>query len=153
MSHLLYILILNYTKKMPVDEGWTHVKRKSRRKAPANRVNAAATSHQPADESFTPRTTGTARPPEALRADHDRFYTQWLDSPAHEALVALVDRHAEKGLRVTKAVCLGIGTFDPADGAWEAKRAAYVQLCALSTLTSQLGEFCFSFFSFFFCVL
>lgn len=129
---------------MAVDNGWTHVKRKSRRNASFPRKTATAT-HPPPD-TFAPRTTGVLRSPEALRADHERINAQWLESPAHEALIQLVDEHA-KGLRISKVVCLGIGTFDPDDGAWEAKRAAYAQLCALSTLTSQLRE-CFALFSF-----
>ncbi|OAA66390.1 hypothetical protein LEL_10489 [Akanthomyces lecanii RCEF 1005] len=120
---------------MAVDGGWTHVKRKSRRNAPSP-SKTATTTHLPPD-TFAPRTTGVLRPPEALRTDYDRIHTQWLESPVHQALIKLVDDHA-KGLRISKVVCLGIGTFDPDDGAWEAKRAAYVQLCALSTLISQL---------------
>ncbi|OAR02935.1 hypothetical protein LLEC1_04937 [Akanthomyces lecanii] len=119
---------------MAVDGGWTHVKRKSRRSASSPSKPATAT------HTFAPRTTGVLRPPEALRADHDRIHAQWLASPAHEALIQLVDEHA-KDLRVCRVVCLGIGTFDPDDGAWEAKRAAHAQLCALSTLTSQLQRY------------
>ncbi len=126
---------------MAVDGDWTHVKRKSRRNAPSP-PKTATTTHLPPD-TFAPRTTGVLRPPEALRTDYDRIHPQWLESPAHQALIKLVDDHA-KGLRISKVVCLGIGTFDPDDGAWEAKRAAYVQLCALSTLISQLRELCAS---------
>lgn len=119
---------------MPEDGEWTHVRRKGRNK------NAPARKPVPHSlpEKFEPRTTGTLRPPEALRADYDKIHTQWQESTPHEALIKLVDSHA-KELRIQRAVCLGIGTFDPEDGAWETKRAAYVQLCALSTLTSQFG--------------
>ncbi|KGQ03093.1 hypothetical protein BBAD15_g11689 [Beauveria bassiana D1-5] len=119
---------------MSIDEGWTRVKRKSRQN-PSKKTYTAEAHHLP--ETFTPRTHGLLRPPESLRADHDKIRAQWLDSPAHEALIRLVDSHAQS-LHIDKAVCLGIGTFDPEDGGREAKRAAYVQLCALSTLTSQL---------------
>ncbi|PMB71421.1 hypothetical protein BM221_001510 [Beauveria bassiana] len=121
---------------MSTDEGWTRVKRKSRQN-PSEKTHTAEAHHLP--ETFTPRTHGLLRPPESLRADHDKIHAQWLDSPAHEALIRLVDSHAQS-LQIDKAVCLGIGTFDPEDGGWEAKRAAYVQLCALSTLTSQLDS-------------
>ncbi|KAM3468998.1 hypothetical protein MY5147_007410 [Beauveria neobassiana] len=121
---------------MSIDEGWTRVKRKSRQN-PSKKTYTAEAHHLP--ETFTPRTHGLLRPPESLRADHDKIRAQWLDSPAHEALIRLVDSHAQS-LHIDKAVCLGIGTFDPEDGGREAKRAAYVQLCALSTLTSQLGH-------------
>ncbi|KAJ6780168.1 hypothetical protein PWT90_01984 [Aphanocladium album] len=120
---------------MPQDEGWTHVKRKSRRNAPS-RSQPGESSSVP--DTFAPRTTGVLRPPEALRQDYDKIRTQWRESAAHQALIKLVNDHG-KGLRMKKAVCLGIGTFDPEDGAWETKRAAYVQLCALETLVSQLA--------------
>ncbi|KAM3541591.1 hypothetical protein ARSEF1564_005515 [Beauveria bassiana] len=122
---------------MSTDEGWTRVKRKSRQN-PSEKTHTAEAHHLP--ETFTPRTHGLLRPPEYLRADHDKIHAQWLDSPAHEALIRLVDSHAQS-LQIDKAVCLGIGTFDPEDGGWAAKRAAYVQLCALSTLTSQLEKY------------
>ncbi|KAM3560887.1 hypothetical protein MY1884_002674 [Beauveria asiatica] len=122
---------------MSADEGWTRVKRKSRQN-PSKKAQIAKVHHLPG--TFAPRTHGLLRPPESLRADHDKIRVQWLDSPAHEALIRLVDSHAQD-LQIDKAVCLGIGTFDPEDGGWEAKRAAYVQLCALSTLTSQLEKY------------
>ncbi|XWW94546.1 hypothetical protein V2A60_002489 [Cordyceps javanica] len=140
------------------NEGWTRVHRnKSRQSTPAKprSTDCLASSSSsspppppPADSlTFAPRTTGVFRRPEALRADYDRIRSQWLQSePAHEALVQLVDAVAattttRRPLVVTKAVCLGIGTFDPEDGAWEAKRAAFVQLCALTTLVSQLEKY------------
>ncbi|UNI22243.1 hypothetical protein JDV02_008147 [Purpureocillium takamizusanense] len=39
---------------------------------------------------------------------------------------------------VTKAVCLGIGTFDPPDGGWEAKRRTFLQLIAFLILVEEL---------------
>ncbi|KAM3560899.1 hypothetical protein MY1884_002686 [Beauveria asiatica] len=105
---------------MSADEGWTRVKRKSRQN-PSKKAQIAKVHHLPG--TFAPRTHGLLRPPESLRADHDKIRVQWLDSPAHEALIRLVDSHAQD-LQIDKAVCLGIGTFDPEDGGWEAKRAA-----------------------------
>ncbi|KAJ2965580.1 hypothetical protein NQ176_g10546 [Zarea fungicola] len=121
---------------MPIDEGWTQIRRKSRRSAPTTK--AAATAHSLPDK-FEPRTTGILQSPEALQADYDKIRTQWLASPAHESITKLADTYA-RTLTIKRAVCLGIGTFDPEDGAWEAKRAAFVQLCALSTLASQFGK-------------
>lgn len=120
---------------MPVDEGWTQIRRKSRRSAPATKP--ATIAHSLPDK-FEPRTTGILQPPEALQAEYDRIQTQWLTSPAHESITNLVETHANSST-IKRAVCLGIGTFDPEDGAWAAKRAAFVQLCALSTLAAQLG--------------
>lgn len=35
-------------------------------------------------------------------------------------------------------MCLGIGTFDPPDGAWEAKRRTYTQLLAFEAIVDEL---------------
>ncbi|KAJ6442383.1 SRR1 domain-containing protein [Purpureocillium lavendulum] len=39
---------------------------------------------------------------------------------------------------VTKAVCLGIGTFDPPDGGWEPRRRTFLQLIAFVVLVEEL---------------
>ncbi|GJN81778.1 hypothetical protein PLIIFM63780_005313 [Purpureocillium lilacinum] len=45
---------------------------------------------------------------------------------------------AEPAPPVTKAVCLGIGTFDPPDGGWEPKRRTFLQLIAFLILVEEL---------------
>lgn len=141
---------------MAADEGWTHVRRKPRRGAQP----AKAQTELP--ETFAPRTTGSFRSLADMAAEHRRVRDQWRASGAHERLEKMVEEHAA-GLEVDAVVCLGIGTFDPEDGGWEAKRAAYVQLCALETLAFKLRRspsllnyfppFFFPFFSFFFLFL
>ncbi|ATY67282.1 hypothetical protein A9K55_000021 [Cordyceps militaris] len=109
---------------MSADEGWTRVHHKSRRKPPPS-PSVGANHDQPPD-SFAPRTTGLLRPADALRADYDKVRAEWLASPAHAALLRIVDEQqaGPRRTRVRRAVCLGIGTFDPEDGAWQSKRAA-----------------------------
>lgn len=123
------------------DTGWTHVRHKTRRahrhNPPAQGRSASSTS-SPA-ETFTPR-TANLRPASALEADYKKFQAQWLDSPCRASLVKLIRQHATQCAAVTKVVCLGIGTFDPADGGWESKRSAYMQLCALETIASEIGR-------------
>ncbi|OAA55104.1 Sensitivity To Red Light Reduced-like, SRR1 [Cordyceps fumosorosea ARSEF 2679] len=127
---------------MSTDEGWTRVHRKSRRHRPSSAKSIASTQPHSSPDTFAPRTSGVLRPPEALRADYDKLRAEWLASPACAALLRLLDAQPPRVVvPVRRAVCLGIGTFDPADGAWEAKRAAYVQLCAFSTIVSQLEKY------------
>ncbi|KAK3185546.1 hypothetical protein K4F52_005644 [Lecanicillium sp. MT-2017a] len=122
------------------DTGWTHVRHKTRR---AHRHNPpaqgrSASTSSPA-ETFTPR-TANLRPASALEADYKKFQTQWLDSPCRASLVELIRQHATQCAAVADVVCLGIGTFDPEDGGWESKRSAYMQLCALETIASEIDS-------------
>lgn len=41
---------------------------------------------------------------------------------------------------MTQAVCLGIGTFDPEDGAWEVKRRTHIQLVAFQFIVAELFQ-------------
>ncbi|KAK5999237.1 hypothetical protein PT974_01629 [Cladobotryum mycophilum] len=41
---------------------------------------------------------------------------------------------------VTRAICLGIGSFDPPDGGWEAKRKTYIQLIAFLIMVEELEK-------------
>jgi hypothetical protein len=125
------------------DTGWTHVRHKTRRRPKHHNHNQTQTQSQPPSETFTPRTTNL-RPASALEADYANFHSQWLDSPCRASLIRIIHDHTHTNTNtaspeITNAVCLGIGTFDPEDGGWETKRSAYMQLCAFTTLVSELG--------------
>lgn len=117
----------------PDDDGWTHVKPKSNRGK--RRVDDTAVAVQ---EPSLPRTEGL-RPPEELDADYHKIRSQWEASPCDRHLRDIVATRALSSPSVTRAVCLGIGTFDPADGAWEAKRRTYVQLIAFLVMIEEIG--------------
>lgn len=56
---------------------------------------------------------------------------------------------------VKKAICLGIGSFDPEDGSWDSKRRTYHQCIAFLAMVEELGMFVLFFtllFHFFFFV-
>ncbi|KPM34490.1 hypothetical protein AK830_g12085, partial [Neonectria ditissima] len=58
-------------------------------------------------------------------------------------LRALVAANTRRGLAVSRAVNLGVGTFDPVDGARDAKRCSQVQLLAFLVVVDELGSFFF----------
>jgi hypothetical protein len=41
---------------------------------------------------------------------------------------------------ISKAMCIGHGTFDPEDGRWEARRASWIQYIAFTVMVEELGN-------------
>ncbi|KAI0542810.1 hypothetical protein GGR58DRAFT_171956 [Xylaria digitata] len=73
-----------------------------------------------------------------VKQDYDRFSSQWKSSPSHGQLQELLSSRTNDTSSVaTKAVCFGLGTFDPPDGAWEQKRKAHVQLAAFLAIVEH----------------
>ncbi|KAI0424741.1 hypothetical protein F5Y09DRAFT_335532 [Xylaria sp. FL1042] len=76
---------------------------------------------------------------EQVQQDHDRLTGQWRSSPSHGRLQELLSSHsASLSSRVTTAICFGLGTLDPHDGAWARKRKAHIQLAAFLTIVEHL---------------
>ncbi|GAW15555.1 hypothetical protein ANO14919_049690 [Xylariales sp. No.14919] len=76
---------------------------------------------------------------EQVKQDHDRLAGQWKSSPSYGQLQELLLRHTDStSSSVTKAICFGLGTFDPPDGAWEQKRKAHIQLAAFLAIVEHL---------------
>lgn len=118
------------------DEGWTRVLAKSRRRGgkphpvPVDRHHGAEQSPQPRTENL--------RSADDIASEYRRIRSQWETEDAAQALRRLVTDHGPRG--VSRAVCLGIGTFDPPDGGWDTKRRTYVQLIAFLLLVEALGK-------------
>lgn len=115
---------------------WTHVTRKSRKsrakKAPSHTAHINSL-------PVTPR-TDNLRSPSDLEADYRRIRDRWEAEPPCSRLRELVSERASRLRTVSRAVNLGVGTFDPADGSWEAKRSAFVQLAAFLIMVEELGQ-------------
>ncbi|KAI2627194.1 hypothetical protein GGS21DRAFT_528987 [Xylaria nigripes] len=75
---------------------------------------------------------------EQVKQDHDRFSIHWKSSSSCIRLQELLSSHATGIQNITRAICLGLGTFDPPDGAWEQKRKAHIQLAAFLTIVEHL---------------
>lgn len=81
-----------------------------------------------------------------IQRDHNRHMAQWQESTCRRRLIDLLSARLTTtswGSRpnVSRAVCLGIGSFDPEDGAWEVKRRAHIQLAAFLTIVTTLRDY------------
>ncbi|KAH6697344.1 hypothetical protein F5X68DRAFT_272311 [Plectosphaerella plurivora] len=138
------VAIRNTIDPMPADEEeWTRVKTKSRnrqvpRKVPAKAAAAAAApaAHQQAVFDQTSSTQTVAD----IEAEYETFRLRWQDTEASRRLKETVDSNIATGQVVRKAVCLGIGTFDPDHGGWDAKRRTYTQLLAFLDMVKHLSQ-------------
>ncbi|KAI0010833.1 hypothetical protein F4779DRAFT_276169 [Xylariaceae sp. FL0662B] len=121
----------------PVPEGeWTKVRRKSRRiPGPSNRHNVPS-SHPHHPPIPIPRTLSLSV--SDIEKDYARTREQWTASSCHQQLKALLVSRGSPS-PISQAICLGLGSFDPDDGAWEAKRRAHVQLAAFLSITEHLS--------------
>ena len=122
------------------EEQWTKVQRKSRRSGKAQtqvasrlRQRAGAVEHVPGPR----QAAASDLTPKAIQDQHNRIREQWLDSDCRRKLDDIISTKAETAL-VSQAVCFGIGTFDPEDGAWEVKRRTHVQLAAFLHIVGLL---------------
>ncbi|KFH41585.1 hypothetical protein ACRE_076920 [Hapsidospora chrysogenum ATCC 11550] len=120
------------------DDGWIHVKPRSRLRGggPKSRYvkppRESAVQHTP-----KPLRQDTLRSPEDIAAEYHRVRSRWEDDAACQELRRRVQEDDIPS--VSRAVCLGIGTFDPPDGGWETKRRTFVQLIAFLVLVESLG--------------
>ena len=125
-------------------EQWTKVQRKSRRKNPSQNKPSHAQPQPPAPRPGPgPDSTAARLTVSEIRRDHERYMAQWRESSCRRRLVDLLlssptTKTSAQPPRITRAVCLGIGSFDPEDGGWEVKRRAHIQLAAFLTI---IGEF------------
>jgi hypothetical protein len=116
-------------------EDWVRVRHRKGRRSGGNAAPAGAVS------SSVPIPSTPSLTLEQVKQDYDRFAGHWKSSPSSFRLQELLSNHAASSTSsnvVTKAICFGLGTFDPADGAWEQKRKVHVQLAAFLTIVEHL---------------
>lgn len=82
---------------------------------------------------------GPSRTVPEIAAEYRGIYSWWKDSPCCAALRGLMAANARRSPPISRALCLGIGTFDPLDGGWEAKRRTFLQLIAFLVMVEELG--------------
>ncbi|KAH7029570.1 uncharacterized protein B0I36DRAFT_364092 [Microdochium trichocladiopsis] len=121
------------------EQEWTKVQRKSRR-GPKARAQSAKMPTRPGVVTATPtprQATASDLTAQDIREQHKRIYDQWLESDCHKKLEEIISTKADLA-HIKRAVCFGIGTFDPEDGAWEVKRRTHVQLAAFLRIIGLL---------------
>ncbi|KJZ74282.1 hypothetical protein HIM_06288 [Hirsutella minnesotensis 3608] len=125
-------------------EEWTVVKPRTRGRrrhsSSAGRIRAAD-SRKPAPPDRRPVVNASSsrdacRPVAEIAAEYERIRASWTASEACAAL----RRIAAAAGPVSRAVCLGIGTFDPPDGSWDAKRRTFLQLVAFLVMVQELEK-------------
>ncbi|KAI1505849.1 hypothetical protein F5X99DRAFT_366319 [Biscogniauxia marginata] len=117
-----------------MQDEWTRVRRKGRRSGGHSHpwsspsARGAATTAMPSTPGLSLR---------EVQDDHQRIADQWKSSVCCRQLDELI---ASRPIQhpVSEAICLGLGSFDPADGAWEVKRRAHVQLAAFLSIVEQI---------------
>lgn len=120
------------------DDGWTHVKPKTHRGGSKARQLKNA---RILDDILRQHTQAQSlSSPEKIDSDYRRVRDSYEKERACELLKRLAKEHCH--VPIQKAVCLGIGTFDPADGSWDAKRRTLVQLSAFHIMVETIGEWC-----------
>lgn len=138
LSHSISYLIATNSPSAMSDDEWTTIPSRSRgrnhKPAPPRSLHKTSP-----DETPTPRTEGPFRSVDDIKAEYASFETQWLTSSTKSSLTDLLKTHLPATLQITSAICLGVGTFDPADGSWQAKRSAFLQLLAFESIVSYIG--------------
>ncbi|KAK1963128.1 hypothetical protein LY78DRAFT_660597 [Colletotrichum sublineola] len=121
----------------PKQEEWIHVKPKSRFRRNAPRPPPKVPGSAPSKPADEPRAFKSVAD---ITAEYEAFKTRWRNTTCHAKLRQLVETNAGTHRPVRKAVCLGIGTFDPEDGGWDAKRRSYIQLDGFLTIVEVVSE-------------
>ncbi|KAF5027356.1 hypothetical protein F66182_557, partial [Fusarium sp. NRRL 66182] len=124
------------------DQEWTHVTRKSksRSKSKPKSKSTPSTSHINA-LPITPNTdTASLRSPSDLQADYLRIRSRWEAETPCARLREIISTKTSHLTTINRAVNFGVGTFDPTDGAWDAKRSTFVQLAAFEIIIEELEK-------------
>lgn len=122
---------------------WTRIVRKGRNSKNNISSSSALAAVPPAAgpaENFLPNAAPKLTLAD-IQAEHDKVRAKWRASPSYNRLFSLVAAKAGAShVGVRRAVCLGLGAFDPEDGSWVARRRSHVQLAAFLGLVEALGE-------------
>jgi hypothetical protein len=116
-------------------ESWTYVTSKRNR---ASRRNTPLATDSTSRASPVLRTTANLSVKE-IHSDYKRFDQQWSASECCRKLKELIASNP-CCQSPTKAVCLGLGSFDPEDGAWLIRRRSHIQLAAFRTLVECIEQ-------------
>ncbi|KAI1809703.1 hypothetical protein GGS20DRAFT_264445 [Poronia punctata] len=116
---------------------WVKVQRRKGRHSRPGTAGVRARAGPVASADLAPVPSPPSLSLEQVKEDHDRISGHWKSSASFGRLQGLLaDNTASRS--VTKAICFGLGTFDPADGAWDQKRKAHIQLAAFLSIVDHL---------------
>ncbi|CAJ2503353.1 Uu.00g107470.m01.CDS01 [Anthostomella pinea] len=118
-------------------EEWTRVRRKGRRGLGAGRPQTQTQTEQSPATTATPMPSAPCLSVSEIERDRQRLAGQWKSSICCRQLQELVASHGAES-SISQAICFGLGSFNPADGAWEARRRAHLQLAAFLSIVEQM---------------
>ncbi|KAH8648465.1 hypothetical protein BX600DRAFT_517851 [Xylariales sp. PMI_506] len=124
------------------EESWTYVTSKRNRHQPGRRnkapptANLASNKKRPSQPQVSKSSQLTLT---EIKADHEKFAKQWRDSACCRKLKEILESKTSE-LEMSKAICFGLGSFDPDDGSWNIKRRSHVQLAAFITLVEWMEK-------------
>ncbi|KAK9772152.1 putative SRR1-like domain-containing protein [Seiridium cardinale] len=119
------------------EEAWTFVTNKRNRQSGKRAPTLAPTTAPAAPQTRTTPNLSV----EEIRSDHRKFVQQWVDSKCCNKLKDITQAKSCHP-SPTKAVCLGLGSFDPEDGSWQIRRRSHVQLAAFMTFVECVEQLC-----------
>lgn len=100
------------------------------------------TSNEPVSgAASTPVTGGDGNVPAYIESEHSRVVTWWRGQPSYASLGGLVQKHAPRHATVTRAVCLGAGSFGGPLDFGESIRRAHIQTEAFLLIVTTLSVF------------
>lgn len=76
-----------------------------------------------------------------IKANHDRVASNWRATKCYEQLCSIIKGKTASYEKITRAVCLGLGAFDPEDASWSAQRRSHIQLAAFLAMVETLSGF------------
>lgn len=117
---------------------WTRIVRKEKAKKLGRRQQPAQPPPAGPPENFRPNPSPKLSVDD-IRAEHQGVSSKWRGTACYERLSRLVKVNAASHAPIRKAVCLGLGAFDPEDGSWVAQRRSHSQLAAFLTVVEVLG--------------
>lgn len=75
-----------------------------------------------------------------IKAGHHKIASKWRATNCCEQLCSTIKDNSVSHDKVTRAVCLGIGAFDPEDGSWSSQRRSHIQLAAFLAIVDALSQ-------------
>ncbi|ROV88413.1 hypothetical protein VSDG_09223 [Cytospora chrysosperma] len=75
-----------------------------------------------------------------IKANHAKVASKWHESECRTKLCHVIKTNAMSHTKITRAVCLGLGAFDPEDGSWVSQRRSHIQLAAFLAIVEILEE-------------
>lgn len=74
-----------------------------------------------------------------IKAGHHEVASKWRETKCYGQLCNIIKEKSASHEKITRAVCLGLGAFDPEDGSWSAQRRSHIQLAAFLAMLEALS--------------